>query len=81
MQDEPILGGVHTLTFVDCGEITDAGLAHLSRVHTLTISGMNSELTDAGISHLGGVRNLTLSSITDASLAFLSGPFLVFVKL
>jgi hypothetical protein len=41
-----------------CDQITDAGLAHLTGIHTLDVSGCD-EITDAGLAHLTGIHTWT----------------------
>lgn len=52
-------------------QITDAGLVHLGRVHTINLS--NTNITDNGLSHLKTVSciNLFWTSVTDAGLIHL----------
>jgi hypothetical protein len=40
-----------------CEQITDAGLAHLTGIHTLNM-GWCTLITDAGLAHLTGIHNL-----------------------
>jgi hypothetical protein len=59
-----------SLSLSCCNFITDAGLAHLSGVHTLNLS-YCLLITDAGLTHLRSVHTLNLSGcqrITDDGL-------------
>jgi hypothetical protein len=58
-----------------CGRVTNASLAHLSRVHTLSFSD-SPYVSDDGLRHLRGCTRIHLDSlpaVTDAGLAHLSG--------
>jgi hypothetical protein len=65
-----------------CDRITDAGLAHLTGIHTLDMSGWRMRITDAGLAHLTGIHTLACgycTRITDAGLAYLTGIHLLFM--
>ncbi len=56
-------------------QITDAGLAHLTGIHTLNMN-FCFGITDAGLAHLAGIHTLNMggcTGITDAGLAHLAG--------
>ena len=71
---------LQTLCLNSCQNITDAGLAHLTRLitlQTLNLSGCRN-ITDAGLEHLTRLitlqtLNLSFSNITDSGLAPLTG--------
>ena len=52
---------LETLTLGWCDEITDAGLAHIVRMQTLTWLGLTTcpKITDAGLRELVNAKNLT----------------------
>ena len=50
-----------------CGRITDAGLAHLTGIHTLDMYGC--EITDAGLVHLTGIHTLWMFCCDPATIA------------
>ncbi|MDA7527666.1 hypothetical protein N8590_01620 [bacterium] len=60
-------------------KLTDAGLAHLRGLTSLTTLNLSSDkITDAGLAHLKGLTNLTTlnlsgTKITDAGLVHLKG--------
>ncbi len=51
-----------------CDQITDAGLAHLTGIHTLDVSGCTG-ITDAGLTHLRGVHTLYVYGCDPATIA------------
>jgi len=55
------LPDLETLTLGWCDEITDAGLAHIGRMQTITWLGLTScpKLTDSGLRELLNAKNLT----------------------
>ena len=65
-----------TLTLGYCGSITDAGLAHVGQMQTVTWLGLTAcpQITDAGLPHLLTMRNLLgldlrgCAGITDSGL-------------
>ena len=66
------LGNVHTLD-LERTHITDEGIKHLGKVHTLNLSGCN-KITDEGVKYLGKVHTLNLSGcnkITDVGVKHL----------
>ena len=66
---------VRVLNIVGCARITDAGLAHLTGIHTLVMHGC-AQITDAGLAHLTGIHTLDMcccERITDVGLAHLTG--------
>jgi hypothetical protein len=42
-----------------CEQITDAGLAHLTGIHTLDMT-VCKQITDAGLAHLTGIHTLLM---------------------
>jgi hypothetical protein len=46
----------------NCTEITDAGLAHLTGIHTLGLRGC-ARVTDVGLLHLRGIHALTIEGL------------------
>jgi hypothetical protein len=51
-----------------CAQITDAGLAHLTGIHTLDMSRC-ARITDAGLAHLTGIHTLYVRGCTPAIIA------------
>jgi hypothetical protein len=51
-----------------CCRITDAGLAHLTGIHTLNM-GWCARVTDAGLAHLTGIHTLYMGGCTPAIIA------------
>jgi hypothetical protein len=51
-----------------CALITDAGLSHLTGIHTLNIEGCR-QITDAGLAHLTGIYTLFMSGCKPATIA------------
>jgi hypothetical protein len=51
-----------------CNRITDAGLAHLTGIHTLNMRGC-TRITDAGLAHLTGIHTLYMYGCPPASCA------------
>jgi hypothetical protein len=51
-----------------CGQITDAGLAHLTGIHTLNMHNC-ARITDAGLAHLIGIHTLLMSGCNPATIA------------
>jgi len=52
----------------ECSQITDAGLAHLTGIHTLNMSRC-ARITDAGLAHLTGIHTLYVRGCTPAIIA------------
>jgi hypothetical protein len=51
-----------------CARITDAGLAHLTGIHTLDMSRC-TRITDAGLAHLTGIHTLNMYGCNPAIIA------------
>jgi hypothetical protein len=51
-----------------CKRITDAGLTHLTGIHTLDM-GYCTLITDAGLVHLTGIHTLSMRGIHLATVA------------
>jgi hypothetical protein len=51
-----------------CRRITDAGLAHLTGIHTLNMS-YCALITDAGLAHLTGIHMLYMYGCNPATIA------------
>ena len=54
--------------FFECVRITDAGLAHLTGIHTLDMLGCPG-ITDAGLTHLAGIDSLDMRGCAPATIA------------
>jgi hypothetical protein len=51
-----------------CALITDAGLAHLTGIHTLNMDDCRL-ITDAGLAHLTGIHTLYMGGCNPATIA------------
>jgi hypothetical protein len=51
-----------------CVRVTNAGLAHLTGIHTLDMT-FCAQITDAGLAHLTGIQGLVMRSCTPACIA------------
>jgi hypothetical protein len=54
------VGNVHFIHFAMCKEITEAGVAHLSKVHSLSFFNCHG-ITDACLAYLSDVHDLNIS--------------------
>ena len=52
----------------ECALVTDAGLAHLTGIHTLNMS-YCARITDAGLAHLTGIHTLDMRGCNPATIA------------
>ena len=56
------------LNIEECARITDAGLAHLTGIHSLEMRECTG-ITDAGLAHLTGIHTLNMWRCNEATIA------------